>query len=496
MGCTCSIGSKFRRVKSLNSNGTLEEKKIHSVGEIVVQASNFVRENENKFQDVYRLGQALGTGGSGEVKICFHRETNIKRAVKIFRKDLITNEAAKVNLEKEINILKTLDHPNIVRIYEYFEDSKRLYIIMEFCKGGELFDEIIKRQTFSENHAAQIMYQLLSAVAYLHNLNIIHRDLKPENILLEERNDSLNIKLIDFGTATYMTPSRPTVGASGTAYYIAPEVLAGRYTEKCDLWSCGIIMYILLSGFPPFDGKTEDEIMSKVSSGKVNFSVNPWPNISAEAKELLTSLLCPEETRISASDALQHLWITTRINRTITNKEMLNEVLTNLRNFHTSNKLRDAVHTFIATQCMTQQDTKDLKEIFLLIDKNGDGKISKEDLIEQYTSILGAEEAASEVAKIMKEVDTDKNGFVDYTEFLKASLNVEKVLSAGNLKTAFRVFDRDGSGTISASELRKILEGGIPSDERVWNEIISQVDQNGDGEIDLQEFQDIILAKF
>ncbi|CAG9314706.1 unnamed protein product [Blepharisma stoltei] len=495
MGCG-SINTKFRREKSLKSNGTQEEKKISNVQEIVVQASNFVRENENKFQDIYRLGRCLGTGGSGEVKTCFHRETNIKRAVKIFRKDLLTNEASKANLEKEINILKTLDHPNIVRIYEYFEDSKRLYVIMEFCKGGELFEEIIKRQTFSEKHAAQIMYQLFSAVAYLHNLMIIHRDLKPENILLEEKNGDLNIKLIDFGTATYSGASRARGEISGTAYYISPEALVGHYTEKCDLWSCGVIMYILLSGIPPFDGKTEDDIIKKVTAGKVNYEINPWPNISEEAKQLLSVLLCPESNRISATEALRHPWVTSRIDRTVTNKEMLNEVLSNLRNFHASSKLRDAVHTFIATQCMAPQDTKGLKEIFLIIDKNGDGKLSKEDLIDQYTEILGAEEAGREVAKIMKEVDTDKNGFVDYTEFLKAALNMEKVLSAENLKTAFKVFDRDGSGSISAAELRKILEGSAPSDDRVWNEIISEVDQNGDGEIDLQEFQDIILAKF
>lgn len=234
MGCT--VGTKMRQKSNYGSLDLLpEDRKIHSVQEIVVQPGSFVRENDNKFQDIYRMGQTLGVGNSGEVKTCFHRETNLKRAVKIFRKDLLTSEASKANLEKEINILKSLDHPNIVRIIEYFEDSKRLYVVMEFCRGGELFEEIVKRTTFSENHAAQIMYQLLSAVAYLHSSMIIHRDLKPENILLEEKNDVLTIKLIDFGTATVKTSGRTIKATQGTAYYIAPEIILGDFTEKCDL---------------------------------------------------------------------------------------------------------------------------------------------------------------------------------------------------------------------------------------------------------------------
>lgn len=193
---------------------------------------------------------------------------------------------------------------------------------------------------------------------------------------------------------------------------------------------------------------------------------------------------------------MQHTWITSRISHTVSNKEMLSEVLYNLKNFQASTKLRDAVHTFITTQCISSQDTKDLRDIFISIDKNGDGKLSREELLEQYANEMSIEDAEKEVNRIMQEVDSDNNGFIDYTEFLKATLDIKKVLSTENLKTAFKVFDRDGSGSISAAELRKVLEGGIPSDDRVWNEIITEVDQNGDGEIDLQEFQDIILKKF
>lgn len=167
----------------------------------------------------------------------------------------------------------------------------------------------------------------------------------------------------------------------------------------------------------------------------------------------------------------------------------------NLTQFQTSNKLRDAVHTFVTSQCISFQDTRLLREVFRSMDKNGDGKLSREELLDQYSMSIGVADAEIEVNRIMAEVDSDHNGYIDYTEFLKATLDMRKLLSSDNLKAAFRMFDRDGSGSISANELKRILEGGVSSDDKVWSDIIVQVDQNGDGEIDLQEFQDIILSK-
>ncbi|CAG9315137.1 unnamed protein product [Blepharisma stoltei] len=483
----CSVNTRMKRPQ------TTDLPRISQVGEIKVKPEIFVQENQHRFAEVYRLGESLGSGGFGEVRICFHRENGNKRAVKIMRKDLMKNDRKRDDLEKEISILKSMDHPNIVRLYEFFEDTKRLYIVMEYCSGGELFDEIIKRKNFQEIHAAQIMYQLLSAVAYLHNHSVIHRDLKPENILLEDTNDCLNIKLIDFGTA--IMSSNKVKDAMGTAYYIAPEVLSGTYNEKCDMWSCGVILYILLSGKPPFDGRDDTEIVNKIRIGKFSMEDEPWTRISNEAKNLINGLLCKSDSRLSAAQCLQHPWITSKARRALATEEIIQEVMRNLTAFHTSNKLRDAVNTFVTSQCLSIQDTRLLREVFRSMDKNGDGKLSREELMEQYVRSIGAADAEIEVNRIMAEVDTDNNGYIDYTEFLKATLDMRKLLSSDNLKAAFRMFDRDGSGSISAAELKKVLEGGLASDDKVWNDLIVQVDQNGDGEIDLQEFQDIILSK-
>ena len=480
MGCT--VNTRFKKPE--DSDRTPQK-------EIFLNPGSFVKENANNFSDVYRLGKVIGTGSYGEVRVCFHRESNTKRAVKIIRKDLLTSESLRASLEKEISILRSLDHPNIIRIYEFFEEVKRLYIVMEHCGGGELFAEIVKRKYLSETHAAHIMQQLLSTLDYLHTRKIIHRDLKPENILLEERHDLMNIKIIDFGAAT-VYQERPIIGVVGTMFYIAPEVFHGNYDYACDVWSCGVILYILLAGYPPFDGKSDEEIREKVKSLNFSLTQEPWPHISEGAKELIGKLLCVCKKRHSAHRALSDAWLVSNAQRELPSGRVVWSALSNLKNFRFASLLRDAVNTYITTQYISASDTKQLREVFRAMDKNGDGKLSKEELLEEYTRIMGEEDALEEVERIMKEVDSDYNGFIDYSEFLKGSIDSNKILSVENLKLAFQMFDQDGNGKISAAELRKATSGNGLYDKQLWNEIISEVDLNGDGEIDMHEFEKII----
>jgi len=199
-----------------------------------------------------------------------HKLTGEMRAIKRLTKEKMS-VSARIRLNYEIDILKNLDHPNILRLYEVFEDKKYIYLVTEFCQGGELFDEIIARGKFSERDAAHVIKQLLSAIAYCHTRKICHRDLKPENILIDNK-ETLSIKLIDFGTSQKFEDEEKMELVLGTAYYIAPEVLKGEYDEKCDVWSIGVILYILLSGEPPFPGGDDKEILRNVIQGKVSFS--------------------------------------------------------------------------------------------------------------------------------------------------------------------------------------------------------------------------------
>lgn len=215
--------------------------------------------------------------------------TGEKRAVKRLVKEKMSPHA-RIRLEYEIDILKNLDHPNILRLYEVFEDKKYIYLVTEYCQGGELFDEIISRQRFNENDAATIVKQLLSAIAYCHQKKVCHRDLKPENILIDNK-ETLQIKLIDFGTSQRFEDEEKMELVLGTAYYIAPEVLKGHYDEMCDIWSCGVITYILLSGEPPFPGGDDKEILKNVVMGKFGFTREVWKSRSKESKEFIQSMM-------------------------------------------------------------------------------------------------------------------------------------------------------------------------------------------------------------
>lgn len=173
-------------------------------------------------------------------------------------------------LNNEIKILKQLDHPNIVKLYEVYSDSSNIYLITEYLEGGELFDLILKSKHFNENIAAKIMKQLLSAICYCHSKKIVHRDLKPENLLITKAN-SYEIKVIDFGLSRTFEAHKNMYSRMGTPFYIAPEVLKKKYNEKCDMWACGVILYILLSGNPPFNGKNDQQIFENIALGYVSF---------------------------------------------------------------------------------------------------------------------------------------------------------------------------------------------------------------------------------
>jgi calcium-dependent protein kinase len=202
-----------------------------------------------------------------------NKTTGEKRACKQLTKGKIAN------MEKftiEINIMIKMDHPNIIKLYEVFEDNRYIHLIMEMCTGGELFDRIIdrinKKKLFTEKEAAIIFKQMMSAICYCHGQKICHRDLKPENLLLCNNSEDSPIKVIDFGLSKIFTDNnRKMTTKVGTAYYVSPEVLAGDYDEKCDIWSAGVILYILLTGEPPFNGPNDNEIYKKIIAKKYSF---------------------------------------------------------------------------------------------------------------------------------------------------------------------------------------------------------------------------------
>ncbi len=269
---------------------------------------SFIKHRLGRVLDDYEIQEVMGQGAFGKVYKTIHKHTRLLRAVKMINKQNISKEDQDRVL-REVQILTEIDHPYIVRIYEVVEDEKSISIVTELYEGGELFDRIVKEKSFSEGFAASIMGELMSAVAHCHAKGIVHRDLKPENILFETKG-SAHIRVIDFGISRKMLSSSPLRRKYGTPYYIAPEVLKGDYDEKCDVWSCGVILFVFLSGEPPFNGVNSRAILQRVASGNFAFRNPIWSHISPQAKSLISRMLTVSPSaRPSAQDVLSDPWI-------------------------------------------------------------------------------------------------------------------------------------------------------------------------------------------
>ena len=396
---------------------------------------------------------------------------------------------------KEIEILIETDHPNIIRIYEYYQDEVYFYIVTEFVSGGELYDTVVNWNVFNEEKAGYIIYQILSAVNYLHSKNIVHRDIKPENILVEKSEDpnKINIKLIDFGTCNFFEDKKKLSQKVGTPYYIAPEVLNYSYNEKVDVWSCGVILYILLVGYPPFSGNSVNEILESVKKGKYEMTGPEWNKISKNAKDLVKKMLLYDPTkRISAETAIQHDWVVKMYKKNLSNEVdegYFSRVLKNIKNFNAREKFQQATLAFIVHFLYSSHEIGRLKEVFITLDKNGDGRLTYKELKDGFEKVYGRQLMDTEVANIMEGVDQDNNGYIEYQEFLRAALNKKTLISESNLRVAFEKFDINKDGKLSKNEIIEVLG---TSDLEYVNHIINVIDKNNDGEINYQEFCDMM----
>ena len=264
------------------------------------------KENKDPLME-YKIIKNLGEGTFGKVLLVEHKLTGMVRAMKIMKKTKIdtvhNNDSSIMN---ELNILKSIDHQNVVKLYEYFVDANNYYLITEYCSGGDLFDGT-KDETLSEKQVACIIYQILLALNHLHKKNIMHRDLKPENILITKKDESglFRVKLCDFGTSHFFKDGEKEKNITGSSYYIAPEVLNKKYNFKCDLWSLGVIMYVLLTKKIPFFGKDDKEVRKSIKKDK--FNPEPIQVYSKNVQNLIGDLLEKNvDKRLNAEKALTY----------------------------------------------------------------------------------------------------------------------------------------------------------------------------------------------
>ena len=490
--------------ENLETNAMKEQSEDKDKQLVTLDSKVFVAKGNNDPNKLYIKKKILGRGSFGVVYLVKQRYLSRYFAMKVIKKSSAKAKEEEENLMNEVDILRKLDHPNIVKITDFYSLKTEYNIITEYCQEGELFDEIKAQSPFSEAMAAWYLRQILSAVCYCHGMNIIHRDLKPENILIVKRqkNGYHPIKIIDFGTAKVFQKEKAEHLLIGSAYYIAPEVLSRNYTELCDLWSCGVIMYILLTGRPPFNGSSEEEIMKKIKEGNYDLKKYPWGIISEEAKDLLKGLLqVNAKKRFSAKQALEHKWFQIEKTKSSLNaynvkNRQLNKLIDNLMKYRSDNVLRCAVIALLVHNSIQLNQAHDAVKLFNQIDKNGDGKISKDELfngLQSYKKDISFDELKKQVDIIFTNIDSDHNGYLEYEEFVRAAIDKDHFLSVNFLQFAFHYFDKDHDGEITLEEVKNkfFLSDKNKNNAKAQEQLqksFNEIDINGDGKLSFEEF--------
>ena len=494
--------------KENKNNENIKNEKKEEKLMVTLDSKVLVGKGSSDPNQIYIRKKILGRGSFGIVYLVKHKFLNRYFAMKVIRKSPSKNSKEEDDLMNEIEILRKLDHPNILKITDFYALKNEYNIITEYCQEGELFDEIKANAPYNEVMAAWYMSQILSAVCYCHNMNILHRDLKPENILIVKRlkNGFHPIKIIDFGTAKVFEKEKSEHLLIGSAYYIAPEVLSRNYTELCDLWSCGVIMYILLTGRPPFNGINEEEIMKKIKEGEYDMSRYPWGVISNDAKDLIKGLLqLDPKKRYTAKEALEHKWFKnekTKASQTVYNikNRQLNKLIDNLVKYRSDNILRCAVIALLVHNSIQLNQAHDAVKLFNLIDKNGDGRITREELfngLQPYKKELSDDELRKQVDTIFNNIDTDHNNYLEYEEFVRAAIDKDHFLSVNFIQFSFNYFDKDNNGEITYEEVKNKFcqsdknKNSYQAQEQL-KEAFNQIDINGDGKLSFEEFGEMM----
>lgn len=437
-------------------------------------------------RQTYTLSKELGRGQFGVTYLCTHNKTGELYACKSIAKRKLMCKEDIEDVKREIQIMHHLSGiENIVELKGVFEDKHHVHLVMELCAGGELFDRIIAKGHYSERAAAELCRTIVNVVHRCHNLGVFHRDLKPENFLLANKDENAPLKATDFGLSVFFKPGDVFKDIVGSAYYVAPEVLLRRYGPEADVWSAGVIVYILLCGVPPFWAETEQGIFDAVLRGTIDFNADPWPKISGGAKDLVKKMLKQDpKERLTTQQVLNHPWM--KEDGNAPDKPLDNAVLSRLKQFSAANKLKKLALKVIA-ESLSEDEIIGLKEMFKAMDVDNSGTITYEELkngLQQQGSRLNE----SDVQKLMEAADVDGNGTIEFNEFITATMHMNKMEKEDHLFAAFLHFDTDNSGYITMEELQTAMEKNGMGDPETIQEIIREVDTDNDGRINYDEF--------
>ncbi|KAF5961862.1 hypothetical protein HYC85_003071 [Camellia sinensis] len=441
----------------------------------------------------YDLGRELGRGEFGITYLATDVETGDKFACKSISKSKLRTAVDMEDVRREVEIMKHLPkHPNIVSLKDSYEDDDAVHIVMELCEGGELFDRIVARGQYTERAAAAVMRTIVEVVQACHRNGVIHRDLKPENFLFGNKKETAPLKAIDFGLSIFFKPGEHFTEIVGSPYYMAPEVLKRNYGPEVDVWSAGVILYILLCGVPPFWAETEQGVAQAIIRSVIDFKRDPWPKVSDNAKDLVKRMLNPDmKKRLTAQEVLEHPWLQNA--KKAPNVPLGETVKARLKQFSVMNKLKKRALRVIAEH-LSLEEVAGIKEAFDAMDTDKRGKINLEELRFGLQK-LGQQIPDADLQILMEAADVDGDGTLNYGEFVAVFIHLKKIANDEHLHKAFAFFDRNKSGYIEIEELRDALsDEDDTNSEEVINAIMHDVDTDKDGRISYDEFATMMKA--
>ncbi|CAL9074154.1 unnamed protein product [Musa acuminata var. zebrina] len=441
----------------------------------------------------YDLGRELGRGEFGITYLCTDKDSGDLFACKSISKKKLRTIVDIEDVRREVEIMRHLpSHPNIVSLRDTYEDDAAVHLVMELCEGGELFDRIVARGHYTERAAAMVIRTIVQVVQNCHMHGVMHRDLKPENFLFGNKNENAPLKAIDFGLSVLFKPGERFTEIVGSPYYMAPEVLKRNYGPEIDVWSAGVILYILLCGVPPFWAETEQGIAQAIIRSVIDFRRDPWPKVSDAAKDLVKRMLDPDPNRrLTAQEVLDHPWLQNA--KKAPNVNLGESVRARLQQFSVMNKFKKKALRVVAEH-LSVEEVADIKDMFEKIDVNSKGQITLEEL-KHGLHKLEYPISDADLKILMDAADADGNGSLNYREFVAVSIHIRKIGNDEHLHKAFRYFDRNNTGYIEIEELSDCLADELgPNHEEVINAIIRDVDTDKDGKISYEEFAMMMKA--
>ncbi|KAK8595922.1 hypothetical protein V6N13_000597 [Hibiscus sabdariffa] len=450
---------------------------------------------ESTGQDIsaqYDLGCELGRGEFGVTYLCTDANTDEKYACKSISKKKLRTAVDIEDVRREVEIMKHLPkHPNIVTLKDTYEDDDAVHIVMELCEGGELFDRIVARGHYTERAAAGVMRTIVEVVQMCHKHGVMHRDLKPENFLFANKKETSLLKAIDFGLSVFFKPGERFNEIVGSPYYMAPEVLKRNYGPEVDVWSAGVILYILLCGVPPFWAETEQGVAQAIIRSVIDFKRDPWPKVSDNAKDLVRKMLNPDpKLRLTAQEVLEHPWILNA--KKAPNVSLGETVKARLKQFSVMNKLKKRALRVIAEH-LSVEEAAGIKEAFDVMDTGKRGKINLEELRTGLQK-LGQQIPDADLQILVEAADVDGDGTLNYGEFVAVSVHLRKMANDEHLHKAFAFFDLNKSGFLEREDLRDSLNDEVDTSEEVIDAIMHDVDTDKDGRISYEEFVAMMKA--